>query len=311
MKVPARTILFIIGPTASGKSALAMKLARKLNGEIISADSMQVYRGMNIGTGKPTLKEQKLVSHHAIDLRAPSRTFSVYDFCKMAHKTISSIHARKKNVIVAGGTGLYVRALLQGLDPVPGPDPLLRKKLERLLREKGERYLLQRLKKKDPSRAAGIDENNPRRVLRALEIALLSTRKRKKMIPAVPSISELGFRPVVVGLQIPRDKLYEQINSRVDQMFRAGWIRETKELMRGKVSRTARQALGYSHLIRWLETPPKKRESLAVLKENIKRDTRHFAKRQMTWFKREKDVFWAASGAEIEVFLRHLLPGEA
>jgi len=292
MKITSQSVLFIIGPTAVGKSDLALQLAQELNGEIISADSMQVYRGMDIGTGKPSKREQKKVRHHLIDLYSPSRTFSVFDFYRRAVEKISEIQARKKTPIVVGGTGLYVRALLEGLESSPPPDLKLRKKIESDYQKKGLEFLVKKLSKIAPEKLREMDIKNPRRVIRSLEIALLKKRKTKIMGTALQPISKLGFDPIVIGLACERGELYRRIETRVDSMFLKGWIREVKKIAACRFSRTAKQAIGYSRILPLLRKKILKKEEIPALIEQIKIDTRRYAKRQLTWFRKEKVSFW-------------------
>jgi len=281
-------VIFIVGPTASGKTPLALDLAKRLNGEILSADSMLVYQGMDIGTAKPSAKEREQVPHHGIDLIAPSKNFSVFEYHRYALKTIRGIVKRGKIPIVAGGTGFYVRALLEGLSPLPGAHAALRAKLEREALEKGLPALYGRLLKLDPSRAKAIGPHNQRRIVRALEIYLVTGKKPSKPARKSPGLKALGYRPVLIGLNRDRAALYETINKRVDKMFRKGLVREVKRLSRGKFSQTALQGVGYKEVLGSLESG----EALGSVKNRIKQATRHFAKRQWTWFKRERGIRW-------------------
>jgi tRNA dimethylallyltransferase len=283
-------VLFIVGPTASGKSALAVALAKKIGGEILSADSMLVYKGMDIGTAKPTQKERGGISHHGLDLIPPTRSFSVFAYRQHALKAIRDILKRGKIPILAGGTGFYIRALLEGLSPLPGTHDALRRELEREALEKGLPALYKRLLKLDPSRARAIGPYNQRRIIRALEIYLVSGKKPSRMPPKTPRLRELGYRPVVIGIQRDRDALYRKINQRVDAMFRKGLVREVKRLARKKLSRTALQGVGYKETLDWVRG--KSERSLEEVKDRIKQATRHFAKRQWTWFKRERGIRW-------------------
>lgn len=284
------TILFIVGPTASGKSALAVALAKKLDGEILSADSMLVYKGMNIGTAKPTKKERGGIPHQGLDLIPPTKSFSVFAYRQFALKAIRGILKRGKIPIVAGGTGFYIRALLEGLSPLPGTHAGLRRELEREALEKGLPALYKRLYKLDPSRARAIGPHNQRRLIRALEIYLVSGKKPSRVLSKTPGLWELGYRPVVIGIHRDRDALYGKINRRVDAMFHKGLVREVKRLARKKLSRTALQGVGYKETLDWIRG--KNERPLEEVKDRIKQTTRHFAKRQWTWFKRERGIRW-------------------
>ncbi|HOG23313.1 MAG TPA: tRNA (adenosine(37)-N6)-dimethylallyltransferase MiaA [Candidatus Omnitrophota bacterium] len=290
-------VLLIVGPTASGKTSLSIELAKRLGGEIISADSMLVYKGMDIGTAKPSLKERLKIPHHGIDLVEPTRKFSVFQYRQFALKTIRDVVSRGKVPIVVGGTGFYVRALLEGLSPLPGADAKIRKQLERELKQEGPERLYKRLLKIDPKRARDIGPHNVRRVMRALEIYLVSGRKPS--LPAAPSpgLRELGYCPVVIGLNRDRAFLYEEINRRVERMFRKGLLAEIKKLSKKRLSETARQGVGYKEILAdALKTSGLaaewERRARTQGRDRIKRATRRFAKRQWTWFKKEKGIRW-------------------
>ncbi|MFH0985077.1 MAG: tRNA (adenosine(37)-N6)-dimethylallyltransferase MiaA [Candidatus Omnitrophota bacterium] len=283
-------VLFIVGPTASGKSALAVALAKKVGGEVLSADSMLVYKGMDIGTAKPTAKERAGVPHQGMDLIPPTKNFSVFAYRRYALKAIRDIVKRGKVPIVAGGTGFYVRALLEGLSPLPGTQVVLRRKLEQEALEKGLPALYERLLKLDPKRAKAIGPHNQRRIIRALEIYLASGKKPSETVPKAPGLKELGYRPVVIGIHRDREALYQKINRRVDAMFRKGLVREVKRLARKGFSATALQGVGYKETLSWIRAGSE--EPLVKVKDRIKQTTRHFAKRQWTWFKRERSIRW-------------------
>jgi len=284
------SVLFIVGPTASGKSALAVALAKKLNGEIVSADSMLVYKGMDIGTAKPTKKERFGIPHHGFDLIPPTKSFSVFAFRQFALKAIRDIARRGKIPIVAGGTGFYVRALLEGLLPLPGAQAAIRRELEREARGKGLPALYRRLLKLDPLRAKAIGPHNQRRIIRALEIYLVSGNKPSQARSRAPGLEALGFKPIVIGIHRNREALYQKINRRVDAMFCKGLVREVKQLSHKKLSKTSLQGVGYKETLDWIRNNSAK--PLEEVKDRIKQTTRHFAKRQWTWFKRERGLQW-------------------
>ena len=304
------TIFFIVGPTASGKSTLAVALAKKLDGEILSADSMLVYKGMDIGTAKPTKKERGGVRHLGFDLVPPTKSFSVFAYRQFALKAIKDIVRRNKVPIVAGGTGFYVRALLEGLSPLPGANVAIRRELEREALGKGLPALYRRLLKLDPSRAKAIGPHNQRRIIRALEIYLVSGKKPSESVRQTPGLRELGYRPVVIGIHRDRDALYRKINRRVDAMFRKGLVREVTQLAWKKLSKTALQGVGYKEMLDWI--CDKSERSLEEVKDRIKQTTRHFAKRQWTWFKRERGIRWvwwpeSASIASVRDFILRMM----
>jgi tRNA dimethylallyltransferase len=302
--LPRKIVLFIVGPTASGKSALAVALAKKLGGEIVSADSMLIYKGMDIGTAKPTKKERGGIRHHGLDLIPPTKTFSAFTYRQFALKALRDIVKRGKTPIVAGGTGFYVRALLEGLSPLPGTQVAIRRELEREALEKGLPALYKRLLKMDPSRARAIGPHNQRRIIRALEIYLVSGKKPSEPVRKTPGLRELGYTPFVIGIHRDRAALYQKINRRVDAMFRKGLVREVTQLARKKLSKTALQGVGYKEILECSKMlhpkttcevaflPPPRWRGWRAVKDKIKQTTRHFAKRQWTWFKREKDIRW-------------------
>ena len=283
-------VLFVVGPTASGKSQVAFALAKRFNGEIISADSMQVYRGMDIRTAKPSRKERQRIPHHLVDIRSPARLFSVFEFRKLALKKINQILKRGKLPIVAGGTGLYIRSLTQGLVESPAPDFRLRRALEKEACEKGIELLYERLKKRDPRKAKTLQPGDKKRIIRALEIL----QAGKKHPPsggqkeAELSLAALGFNPVIIGINRDRSDLYLRINARVDLMIKKGLIAEAKGLYRVKMAQTSRQGVGYKELFFNFS----QHHDIKEVKENIKKNTRHYAKRQLTWFRKEPGVHW-------------------
>lgn len=289
-------VIFIVGPTATGKSALAVALAKKLGGEILSADSMLVYKGMDIGTAKPTKKERGGIPHHGLDLVPPEKSFSVFAYRQIALKSIRDIVSRGKVPIVAGGTGFYVRALLEGLSPLPGANAALRRELEQETLEKGLPALYERLLKLDPLRAEAIGPHNKRRIIRALEIYLVSGKRASESVKKTPGLRELGYRPLVIGIHRDREALYLKINRRVDAMFKKGLVGEVKRLSRKKFSKTALQGVGYKEVLEELKKGTgifsQEKRRLSPLKDRIKQTTRHFAKRQWTWFKRERAIRW-------------------
>jgi tRNA dimethylallyltransferase len=278
-------VLFIVGPTASGKSKIAILLARRLNGEIISADSMLVYKGMDIGTAKPTRAERKKVKHHLIDLFVPNRNFSAFEYRNRALAKLREISRRRKLPIVVGGTGLYVRTLLNGMILHPEADPKFRSALTARAKKEGLDVLYAELKKKDSKRAESIKPTDERRIVRALEIlAAANSRPEKKQ----ESLKELGFYPMVIGITKDRSLLYNEIEKRVEQMFRKGLVKEVKKLVKQKLSKSALQAVGYKEVIASL----KGEQTLQEAKALIKLRSRHLAKRQWTWFKREEGIIW-------------------
>ncbi|HRZ87193.1 MAG TPA: tRNA (adenosine(37)-N6)-dimethylallyltransferase MiaA [bacterium] len=301
MKISQPSVIVIVGPTASGKSEAAYVLAGKIGGEIVSADSMQVYRGMDIATAKPPAAWLQKIPHHLIDIVEPTEEYSAGRFFADARKAVDEIVARGKTPIVAGGTGLYVRVLLKGIFEGPSRDRAARAELEAELEQNGVEHLYEKLKKIDPRTASSIDPHNPRRVVRALEVMLLTKRplaEQQSQWSGKPSGIENDCVCTVVGLQRDRNDLAARIDERVDEMFRSGLIDETRALMsRGiEKNRVAIQALGYGEVIRYL----REEATLSETKKRIQIRTRQYAKRQMTWFRKERGIRWLAVGKETQ-----------
>lgn len=261
---------------------------------------MLVYKGMDIGTAKPSLKDRRLVPHHGIDIIPPTKNFSVFEYREFAMKKIHEIVKRGRLPIVAGGTGFYIRALLEGLSPQPEANPVIRRKLEQEAKRKGKEALYKRLLKIDPKRARAIGPHNMRRLIRALEIYFVAGKKPSRASKKYPGLRSLGYRPVVIGLNRDRAALYQKINERVDRMFAKGLVKEVRQLSKKRLSVTSRQGVGYKEVLEVLRGPKIKpgfntgcqSPALSWVKERIKQATRHFAKRQWTWFKKEKGIQW-------------------
>lgn len=284
-------ILAVVGPTASGKSALALALAKHLGGEIVSCDSMQIYRGMDIGTAKPTEAELREVRHHLIDIADPDTDFSSADYVEAAKAAISDIVARGKLPILCGGTGLYLDALLRGGFAENAGDPALRERLLAFAEAQGNHALHERLRAIDPESADAIHENNVKRVARAIEIYEATGVTKTEFDRRSREVAS-PYDATVIGLRYPdREILYGRIDRRVDEMLRSGLLDETKRLLAAGVfekNATAAQAIGYKELFGYLDG----RESLAEATEALKRATRRYAKRQMTWFSAKDYVAW-------------------
>ena len=274
----------IVGATASGKSALAMRIAEEIGGEIVSCDSMQIYRRMNIGTAKPTAEEQSRVRHHLIDVIEPWESFSCADYAKLADEAIRDVIARGKMPIVCGGTGLYLDALLRGgLAEEADCDENYRNELNALAAEKGNDYVHGLLRDLDPESADAIHPNNRKRVIRALEVCRVTGRKKSE-IDRENSAFDGAYEPLAVGLfYTDRAVLYERIDRRVDQMLEEGLLDEVRALDREGIferSKTAAGAIGYKELLGFIRGET----TLAEASDTLKMATRRYAKRQCTWF---------------------------
>ena len=331
-------IIVILGPTASGKSDLAIKMAKKFNGEIISADSRQIYKGMDIASGKiepdrpgeiPTkFTRSKFTSgshqfissgilHHLLDITMPNKVITVSQWQKMAEKAIKEILSDRKLPIICGGTGLYISALINNANfPAVKPDWKLRKKLGNYSAKK----LFAMLKKIDKERAKNIDQNNPARLIRAIEIA-----KKFGSVPKIKTSCELramSYEFLQIGIEIPREELYKKINKRVDQMVKKGLFQEAKKLLKEYKTTPARIAtrsklrlrsvagglpsmsgIGYQEIEKFLNKELTKEEAI----EQIKNNTRHYAKRQMTWFQKDKRIHWIKNQRETEKLIKKFL----
>ena len=282
-------IICVVGPTASGKTALAIELAKAFNGEIVSCDSMQIYRRMDIGTAKPTAEERQGIPHHMIDVADPEESFSVSRYCQMASPIVEDILRRGKTCIIAGGTGLYVDALIRGNDFAPIPSTGCRKRLERRAEAEGIQVLTQELSAVDPEsvqRAQG----NPRRIIRALEVYLETGQTLTAHNLATQAIPP-KFSPLWIGLDDEdRQDLYRRIDLRVDLMLEQGLLEEIRSLLDSGIpeSATAMQAIGYKEFIDALRGRIPMEQAVSDLKQS----TRRYAKRQKTWFRRNRDIHW-------------------
>ena len=303
-------LLVIVGPTAVGKTRLSLELAAEFNGEIISGDSMQVYRGMDIGTAKATAAERAKVPHHLIDFLDPDRPFSVEEFQRLARKKITEIQNRKHLPMLVGGTGLYIQAVTHGYQfPGVEADPDVREEMNAFADREGNEALLEKLRKVDPKTAARLHPNNRPRVIRALEIYRATGKPASQLMRKE---SESPYHLLWLGLTRPRPMLYQRIDQRVDSMIEAGLVEEVARLRRlgyGKDLQSM-QALGYKEIMEYLEG----RMSLAEAIEEIKRGTRNYAKRQLSWFRRIKEINWfdvsdPETGKEIQQLVAGNFPG--
>ncbi len=280
-------LLILAGPTASGKTSLSLQLARRLNGEIISADSMQVYRGMDIGTAKITPEEMDGIPHHLIDIIEPDEEWNVMSFCRLAAEKIDEIAARGRLPMVVGGTGFYIHALAYGAEFEEERESESRKKLEGWTQE----ALFSYLQKVDPKSAQVIHPHNRKRVIRALEYFEQTGKQISELnarLQAKPSPYQLCY----LVLDVERQRLYEQIDARVDEMMEKGLVQEVMRLREAGCHKemVSMKGLGYKEILAYLEGEVSLEEAVYILK----RDTRHFAKRQLTWMRRERDAIFLA-----------------
>ncbi len=279
--------LVILGPTAVGKTEIALNLLIKIHGEIISADSRQIYKEMDIGTAKPSPVIRKEFPHHLVDIISPAQIFNAGKFKEQAEKIIKKLQKENKLPVVVGGCGLYIKALVDGLFVGPGADWDLRKKLKEEVQEKGNKSLYEKLKKIDPETASWVHPNDQRRVIRALEVYYLSGKKISSYQKEHPSpLSKI----VIIGLRRERNSLYKLINERVDKMIKEGLIQEVETLLKKGYDENlpSMQGLGYRQIVEYLKEKYSKEEAIRL----IKRDTRRFSKRQLTWFKKDKRIIW-------------------
>ena len=278
------TLIAVTGPTASGKTALAIELARRMNGEIISCDSMQIYKGMDIGTAKPTKEELAMAPHHLIDILPPDAPYSCSDYVKDAEKAISDIANRGKTPILCGGTGLYLDRLLKGgNDEEAASDESLRAELKLFYENNGTDALYQKLVSLDPEAAETIHKNNVKRVMRAIEICLVTGQKKSEIDKKNSEITDKYDHKVITLCFNDRNLLYDRIDRRVDLMIKEGLVEETKRLLSEGVferSITASQAIGYKELFSYIRGE----DSLENCTDELKRASRRYAKRQITWF---------------------------
>lgn len=284
---PKPKIIFLIGPTAVGKTALSLKLARKINAEIISLDSMQVYQGIDILSSKPGLKQRREIKHHLIDILSPDKEFDAACYRKLAVKAIKDIYQKGKIPLFVGGTGLYLKVLREGIFSAAGKDEALRQEFYHEAEILGSAYLHQKLREIDQESAARIHPHDTKRIIRALEVHKLTgkpiseLRKKRKGL-------EDKYEIIVFGLNKDREVLYKNIDQRVDEMFERGLVDEVKKLPGASLSLTCRQAIGIREIRDYLEGKHDLGQAGSLLKKN----TRNYAKRQLTWFRKDKKIIW-------------------
>lgn len=291
-------LIVILGPTASGKTDLAIKLAKFFSGEIVSADSRQIYKEMNIGTNKIKINS---IPQHLVDIVKPDQEFTVAEFKRRAIKIIKDIQKRGKIPFLVGGTGLYISAIVDNLKiPPVAPDKKLRVKLEKQIKKRGLNWAWQKLLKLDPGAEEFVQKDNPRRIIRALEVCL----KTKKKFSELRKKGKSLFDILQIGIKVPRQILYQRINKRVEKMIKDGLIEEVKNLFKKyPPNLPSLNTIGYKEIIAYL----KGEIDLKMAIEEIKKNTRRFSRRQMTWFKKDKRIKWVKNYQEVKKLVAEFL----
>jgi len=280
--------IIIVGPTASGKSRLALALAQSFRGEIVSCDALQIYRYMDIGTAKASSADRALVPHHMLDIRYPDEDFSAGDYQRIARQVIAEISARGNLPFVVGGSGFYLRALIDGLFEGPARVPALRERMRQIIERRSPRVLHRALRRVDPESAHRIAENDSERIIRAYEVYLVSS-KPMSWWQKQPRSALQGYRWLKIGINLPRALLYRKIDQRVEEMFRSGFIEEVQALLsRFPRQSQALKAIGYRQVADYLEG----KLSLQQALESTKIESRHYAKRQLTWLRADPGITW-------------------
>ncbi len=285
-------IIYILGPTASGKTALAVEIAKQCNGEIISADAIAVYKGMCIGTAAPSVEEQQGIVHHCLQCMDPSESCNAQTWFDMAEAAIADIHERKKNIIVAGGTPMYTKMLLEGISAGAPKDDAIREQLEKEYDERGGEAMLTELHSCDPDYASERHANDKKRIVRALEVFRI-TQKPYSSFHTTDGIRRPGYANLLIGLRWDKEELHKRINKRAKNMLADGLIDEVKGL-REQLSKQARDGVGYKEVIQFLDGEIDEEECLY----RIKVGTRRLAKHQMTWYRKWRDIEWFDGEAE-------------
>jgi tRNA dimethylallyltransferase len=302
-------VIVICGPTALGKTSAAIHLAEHFDGEIIGADSMQIYRYMDIGTAKPTLDEQARVKHHMIDIINPDEHFDARKYATLSREKVIELHGQKIIPFVVGGTGLYIKALIHGLFQTKASVSDIRDLLKVEVKAHGSAYLYKRLRHQDPDTAKKIHPNDTYRIMRALEVYAL-TGKTLAELHHAHGFKDSPFVVLKIGLHIQRELLYDRINKRVEMMINSGFVNEVKRLLTMGYSPELKsmQSIGYRHIVNFIEGHCTWDETVRTLK----RDTRRYAKRQMTWFKADPEVIWKEpeSLEDIKGLIKKFLQGE-
>ncbi len=303
MPVSGKIDLVIIqGPTASGKSELAVRLAKEFSGEIINADSMQVYRNMDIGSAKPSQEMLDSVPHHLVGIRDPDQPFSAADFCREAQEAIGDIHQRGKKVFIVGGTGLYIKALTRGLINSPGGSEEIRKELESVAAQHGNLEIYRKLSSVDPLTAAKLHPNDLVRIVRALEVFEITGRSISELRQEHQFGDDPGYRCFKLGVDVDRPELFRRIDNRVDWMLENGLMEEVESLLAKGYSPRLKPllSLGYRQICDFLSGKYSMEEAVRL----IKRDTRRYAKRQMTWFRKDDEIIWFEYSTNIAIIFK-------
>lgn len=289
-------LIVVVGPTASGKSDLALFLAENFRGEIVNYDSIQVFRGLDIGSAKPSLEDRRRIPHHMIDIREPTDLFTAGDYQREARAALEDIRRRARIPVLVGGTGLYLRALTEGLFQGPTRSTHWRNRLERIAGSRGREYLHRLLQRLDPDTASRIAARDKPKIIRALEVRLETGKPLSEYLKKEPRRPLTGFSVCTVGLDPPREETYRRINSRVERMFEAGLVDEVRGLLARGVPPDAKPlgAIGYRHVVSNLDKTTAWEDTIRV----IQRDTRHYAKRQLTWFRKQVDTMWFGGPGE-------------
>lgn len=298
MKTQGKHLIVVLGPTAVGKSALAITLAKTFNCPILSADSRQFYKELSIGTAKPSTKELAEVKHYFINNKSVNDSYSVGDFELECITLLKELYQTHNYVILVGGSGLFINAVCNGLDKLPSVNNEIRKELNKVFNEHGLMPLQKELKEKDPSYYEQVDIHNPQRIIRALEVIRVSGKKYSDLRKR--STVKREFNTIKIGLNIDREALYDRINSRVDEMIRKGLVEEARSVYRYKEC-NALQTVGYKEMFEHFDGDTTLKQAIELIKKN----TRNYAKRQLTWFRKDKDIVWF-SPEELKNIVEHI-----
>lgn len=296
-------LVILLGPTGAGKSGLAIELAESFGGEILNADSMQIYRYLDIGTAKPTPEERQRVKHHMLDLVTPDQPFHAALYRTLGRKTVDSLHRKGTPIFVVGGTGLYIKALTQGLFTSPEIEPDVRERLKHEAEQKGRKFLYDRLAEVDPESATHIHSNDLFRTIRALEV-FESTGLPISFFRNQHRFGDRPYLTLKIGLEIPREKLYRRIEERVERMIERGLLHEVEAVMKMGYGPELKpmQSLGYKQMVQFLSNELGWAEAVSLMK----RETRRYAKRQSTWFRADREVHWRDESADRKKILKEV-----